>query len=110
MVPFVIVGAALTLISLSLLFLGGYLLALRLLSRRRGNGGDGGPHGDPLAIAIATLLCATAQAVAVALVLGAAGRLFLPWALLLHLALAGGPVRRPPPLSPPPPPAPPHPP
>ncbi len=100
MVPFVIVGAALTLISLSLLFLGGYLLALRLLSRRRGNGGDGGPHGDPLAIAIATLLCATAQAVAVALVLGAAGRLFLPWALLLQLALVVGLLRRPPRLSP----------
>src|ERR1700724_3418089 len=85
MVLFVIVGAALTLISLGLLFLGGYLLAIRLLP------GTGG--GDSLALAVATLLCATAQAVAVALVLGAAGRLFLPWALMLQLALVLGLLR-----------------
>jgi hypothetical protein len=86
MVLFVIVGAALTLISLGLLFLGGYLLAIRLLP---------GSGGDPLALAIATLLCATAQAIAEALALGAAGRLFLPWALLLQLALVLGLLRWP---------------
>src|ERR1700724_552717 len=77
MAPFVIVGAALTLVSLGLLFLGGYLLAIRLLAGT-----------DPLALAVATLLCATAQAIAEGLALGAAGRLFLlPWALLLQLLL-----------------------
>src|SRR5260370_31379096 len=75
-----VVGTALTLISLGLVFLGGLLIALRLLPA-------GLRAADTLAFAIAALLAATAEAVAIALVLGAAGRLFLPWALALQLLL-----------------------
>ncbi|HEV3455429.1 MAG TPA: hypothetical protein VHG32_02655 [Thermoanaerobaculia bacterium] len=75
-----VVGTALTLITLGGVFLGGLLIALRLL-----------PAGlratDTLAFASAALLAATAEAVGIALVLGAAGRLFLPWALALQLLL-----------------------
>jgi hypothetical protein len=74
------VGAALTLISLGLVGLGGYVLALRLLPAAHRTG-------DPLVLATAALLCATAQAVAIALLLGAAGQLYLPWALALQLGL-----------------------
>ncbi len=75
-----VVGTALTLISLGGVCLSGYLTAIRLLpASARG--------ADPLAFAIATLLAATAEAVAIALLLGAAGRLFLPWALALQLIL-----------------------
>jgi hypothetical protein len=80
MTLFAIVGAALTLISLGLVGLGGYVLALRLLPAADRTG-------DPLALATAALLCATAQAVAIALLLGAAGQLYLPWALVLQLGL-----------------------
>ncbi|MBV8200833.1 MAG: hypothetical protein JOZ15_09445 [Acidobacteria bacterium] len=75
-----VVGAALTWITLGGLALGGYLVALRLLPERL-------RATDPLALAIAALLGATAQAVGIALALGAAGRLQLPWALALQLAL-----------------------
>jgi hypothetical protein len=80
MTLFAIVGAALTLISLGLVGLGGYVLALRLLPAADRTA-------DPLAVAVAALLCATAEAVAVALLLGAAGQLYLPWALALQLGL-----------------------
>jgi hypothetical protein len=83
-----ILGAALTLICLWLVLLGGYLLALRLLppaARER----------DLLALAVAALLCATAEAVGIALLLGAAGHLYLPWALLLQTLLVAGLLRWP---------------
>jgi hypothetical protein len=83
MIVLAILGAALTLISLGLVFLGGYLLALRLLppaDRDR----------DLLALAVAALLCATAEAVGIALLLGAAGHLYLPWALLLQALMVAG--------------------
>jgi hypothetical protein len=75
-----VVGTALTLISLGGVFLGGYLIALRLLPASL-------RAADALAFAIAALLAAAAEAVAIALVLGAAGQLFLPWALALQLLL-----------------------
>ncbi len=68
-----VAGAALTLIALGFLGLGGYLLALRLLRNEA--------VADPLALAIATLSCATAQAVAIGLLLGACGVLRLELAL-----------------------------
>ena len=87
-----ILGAALTLICLWLVLLGGYLLALRLLppaDRER----------DLLALAVAALLCATAEAVGIALLLGAAGHLYLPWALLLQALLVAGLLLWPRPLA-----------
>ncbi len=75
-----VAGTALTLISLGGLFLGGYLIAIRLLPA-------GASGTDNLAFAIAALLAATAEAVAIALLLGAIGHLFLPWALALQLIL-----------------------
>ncbi len=88
-----VLGAALTLLSLAGVFLGGFLIALRLLpaSLRRA---------DSLAFAVAALLAATAEAVAIALVLGAAGRLFMPWALALQLLLVVALLRWPGQLSP----------
>ena len=67
-----LLGAALTLLTLGLLGLVGYLLALRLL----------GPRAEPLPLAVATLTAATAQALAVAFLLGVLG------ALRIELALA----------------------
>jgi hypothetical protein len=75
-----VMGTALTLIALGGVCLGGYLIALRLLPAKV-------RAADTLALAIAALLAATAEAVAIALVLGAVGRLFLPWALALQLLL-----------------------
>ena len=75
---FDVLGLGLTLCTLALLALGGYLLALRLLGT--------GALEDPLALAIATLLAATAEAVGIALLLGALGVLRLE----LGLALADG--------------------
>ena len=73
------VGAALTLLALGFLFLGGYLAAVRLLGEEATR--------DPLALAIASLLLATGQAVAIALLLGALGVLRLPLALALQAGL-----------------------
>jgi hypothetical protein len=88
MILLAVAGAALTLISLGAVGLGGYLLALRLLPASARTG-------DLLALAIATLLGATAEAVGIALLLGAAGHLYLPWALLLQVLLVAALLRWP---------------
>ena len=75
-----VTGTALTLISLGGLCLCGYLTAIRLLTA-------GARGTDTLAFAITALLAMTAEAVAIALLLGATGHLFLPWALALQLIL-----------------------
>jgi hypothetical protein len=62
-----VLGLALTLLGLALLAAGGYLLALRLLGEEALR--------DRLALAIATLLAATAEALAIGLLLGAVGLL-----------------------------------
>jgi hypothetical protein len=73
-------GALLTLVALGALALGGYLAAWRLL------GGD--PAGrDPLALAIASLLLATAEAVGIGTLLGSVGRLRIDLALALQAVL-----------------------
>ncbi|MBV8201498.1 MAG: hypothetical protein JOZ15_12825, partial [Acidobacteria bacterium] len=82
-------GLALTLLALALLAVGGYLLALRLLGEdaRR----------DMLALAIATLLAATAEALAIGLALGICGWLRIEWALAaqtLLVAVLARPGRR----------------
>jgi hypothetical protein len=87
-----LLGAALTLVTLGFLALGGYLAALRLL------GGDAGR--DPLALAVASLLLATAEAAGIGLLLGALGLLRLPYALALQAGLVLAlllPLRRTPP-------------
>jgi hypothetical protein len=75
-----LMGAALTLIAIGFLGLGGYLLALRLLREEAVR--------DPLALAIATLLLATAEAVGIGLLLGALGLLRIDLALALQAALS----------------------
>ncbi len=75
-----LLGAALTLIAIGFLALGGYLGALRLLREEAVR--------DPLALAIATLLLATAEAVGIGLLLGALGLLRIDLALALQAALA----------------------
>ncbi|HEY0780903.1 MAG TPA: hypothetical protein VGE98_00495, partial [Thermoanaerobaculia bacterium] len=87
-----ILGAALTLLSLGFLALAGYLIALRLLGRRA--------DGDPLTLAIATLLATTGAGVAIPLLLGALGLLRLPSALLLALLVVVVLLRWPTRLSP----------
>jgi hypothetical protein len=87
-----LMGAALTLIAMGFLGLGGYLLALRLLRAEAGR--------DPLLLAVATLLLATAQAVGIGLLLGALGVLRLDLALALQAAITVGlliPYRKAPP-------------
>jgi hypothetical protein len=75
-----LMGAALTLIAIGFLGLGGYLLALRLLREEAVR--------DPLALAIATLLLATAEAIGIGLLLGALGLLRIDLALALQAALS----------------------
>ncbi|HEY0554252.1 MAG TPA: hypothetical protein VGG20_08290, partial [Thermoanaerobaculia bacterium] len=75
-----LLGAALTLVAVGFLALGGYLAALRLLREEAVR--------DPLALAIATLLMATAEAVGIALLLGACGLLRIDLALALQAALS----------------------
>jgi hypothetical protein len=75
-----LMGAALTLVTIGFLALGGYLAALRLLREQAVR--------DPLALAIATLLLATAEAVGIGLLLGGFGRLRIDLALALQAALA----------------------
>jgi hypothetical protein len=75
-----LLGALLTLVAIGFLALGGYLAALRLL-------GDEAVR-DPLALAIATLLMATAEAVGIGLLLGSLGLLRIDLALALQAALA----------------------
>ena len=71
---FDLLGALLTLVAVGFLLLGGYLAALRLL----------GGRGDPLALAIASLLLATAEAVGIGILLGALGLLRIELALVLQ--------------------------
>lgn len=74
-----LMGAALTLITMGFLLLGGYLLALRLLGSEAGR--------DPLALAVASLLLATAEAVGIGLLLGGLGALRFDLALALQFGL-----------------------
>ena len=75
-----LMGAALTLITTGFLLLGGYLAALRLLGAEAGR--------DPLALAVASLLLATAEAVGIGLLLGGLGILRFDLALALQAGLA----------------------
>jgi hypothetical protein len=84
-----VTGLALTLIALALLAAGGYLAALRLLGEEA--------RRDLLALAIATLLAATAEALAIGLALGALGLLRFELALgaqALLVALLARAARR----------------
>jgi hypothetical protein len=74
-----VLGALLTLITLAFLALGGYLAALRLLGDEAGR--------DPLALAIASLLATTAEAVGIGLLLGGLGVLRLELALAIQAGL-----------------------
>ena len=90
---FDLLGTALTLLTLALLAAGGYLAAVRLLGRRAVE--------DPLEFAMAWLLAVTAEAVGIALLIGALGLLRLEVGLaaqaLLTLALlSAGPGASPP--------------
>lgn len=78
----VALGAFVTLLTLGLLGLGGYLAALLTVPRSAGE-----TEPEPLLLAIASLLLALAQGVFLALVLGAAGFLHLGLALALQTAL-----------------------
>ncbi len=92
-----LLGVLLTLGAVGLLVSGGYLAALRLLREEAVR--------DPLALAIASLLLATAEAVGIGLLLGGFGVLRIGFALALQAALvlallyasrrtgAGGPAR-----------------
>lgn len=84
---FPILGLSLTLVALCLLATGGYLGALLLLWCREPETGE---CPDPLTLAIATLVTATAQAVAVSLVLGALDSLWLIPALAVETVLVYG--------------------
>ncbi|MEA2692881.1 MAG: hypothetical protein QOJ16_2268 [Acidobacteriota bacterium] len=79
---FDVLGLGLTLLTLALLALGGYLLALRMLS-----GGGDDATADPLGLAIATLLAASAEAVGIGLLLGALGILRLELGLAVQTVL-----------------------
>jgi hypothetical protein len=79
-------GLALTLLALALLAAGGYLLALRLLGEEA--------RRDALALAIATLLAATAEALAIGLALGICGWLRIEWALAAQTLLVALLARR----------------
>lgn len=81
-----LLGAGLTLLTLLFLFLNGYLLARTFLGRRAGE--------DPLALAVATLLLATAEAVLLGLVLGAVGLLRVDVGLALLIGIALIPLLR----------------
>lgn len=74
-----VMGLALTLLTLALLAVGGYLLALRLLGAEA--------RRDPLALAITALLAATAEALAIGLALGICGELRIEAALAAQTLL-----------------------
>jgi hypothetical protein len=74
-----VLGLANTLLALALLALGGYLLARRMLGEEA--------RCDALALAIATLLAATAEALAIGLALGICGWLRIEWALAAQALL-----------------------
>jgi hypothetical protein len=87
-----LLGAALTLLTLGLVGLVGFLFAVRLLGRRAG--------AEPLALAIAALLATTAQAIAVAFLLGALGALRIELALAVEALAAVALLRWPRRLAP----------
>lgn len=74
-----LLGVLLTLVAVGLLVSGGYLAALRLLREEAAR--------DPLALAIASLLLATAEAVGIGLLLGGLGVLRIGFALAFQAAL-----------------------
>jgi hypothetical protein len=74
-----VLGLAVTLLTLTLLAAGGYLVALRLLGEEA--------RRDRLALAIATLLAASAEAVGIGLLLGALGLLRFELALAAQALL-----------------------
>lgn len=74
-----LLGAGLTLVAIGFLILGGYLAALRLLREEAAR--------DPLALGVATLLAATAEAVGVGLLLGGLGLLRISYALALQAGI-----------------------
>jgi hypothetical protein len=82
-------GAGLTLLTLLFLALNGYLLARAFLGRRAAP-----EDADPLALAIAALLLATAEAVFLGLVLGAVGLLRIDIGLALLIGIALVPLLR----------------
>ncbi len=75
-----VLGALLTLLSLGILLLGGFLAAVRLLGARA--------EQEPLTLAIASLVATFAIAVGIGLALGSVGRLRIDLALALAAALA----------------------
>jgi hypothetical protein len=75
-------AAAATLLAFALLCAGGYLLAVALLGAER-------CRRDPLALAVATLVGATAQALLIALALGAGGVLRFDLALPIEALVVG---------------------
>jgi hypothetical protein len=81
-----LLGAGLTLLTLLFLALNGYLLARAFLGRRA--------EEDPLALTIAALLLATAEAVFLGLVLGAVGLLRVDTGLALLILVALLPLIR----------------
>lgn len=81
-----LVGAVLTVITLLFLGLSGYLLAKLALRERAAE--------DPLALAIAALLAASAEAVGIGLLLGAVGLLRIEVGLALLALLTLGLLRR----------------
>ena len=89
---FDLLGAVLTLLTLALLAAGGYFAAVRLLGRRAAE--------DPLELAMAWLLAATAQGVGIALLIGALGLLRLEVGLAAQALLTLALVRLPRRLSP----------
>jgi hypothetical protein len=80
-----LMGAALTLIAMGFLALGGYLAALRLLGA--------GAERDPLALVVASLLLITGEAVGIGLLLGSLGLLRMDLALALQAVLVIGLLR-----------------
>lgn len=82
-----LLGAGLTLLTLLFLALNGYLLARTFLGRRQS-------EEDPLALAIAALLLATAEAVFLGLVLGTFGLLRVDTGLALLILVALIPLVR----------------
>lgn len=75
-----LMGASMTLITVGFLALGGYLAALRLLGAEEAGR-------DPLALAIASLLLSTAEAVGIGILLGGLGLLRIDLALALLAGL-----------------------
>ena len=76
-----LVSASFTLAGMAIVAAGGLFLALLLLKHEA--------EQDPLTLALATLICGMAQAMIVALVLGAMGILRYPLALTIQLTLTG---------------------